>query len=37
MTIEGCANSFPCEVILGMGQNVISTLASTYFVYLLKN
>jgi hypothetical protein len=30
-------NGFPYDVILGFGQSVASGLASTYFVYLLKN
>ncbi len=37
MTIGECMNGVPYDAILGFGQSVASSLASAYFVYLLKN
>lgn len=37
MTIGECTSNFPYDAILGIGQNVATSLASAYFVYLLKN
>lgn len=37
MAIGECVNGVPCDAILGFGQSVASSLASAYFVYLLKN